>query len=126
MATAILLHFRSSILAVWKVVITTMDISRLGSGQASVKMPGAQIIDLDSDSDNDIADALVTAQRVGISGVNELEALDVLEESADEEDADSTTWDEVESLFEDTLEEMGDESLYDAGESPETTMSMTR
>ncbi|KAE8440895.1 hypothetical protein EG329_006341 [Mollisiaceae sp. DMI_Dod_QoI] len=92
-----------------------MDISRLGSGQASVKMPGAQIIDLDSESDNDIADALVTAQRVGISGVNELEALDVLEESADEEDADSTTWDEVESLFEDTLEEMGDESLYDAG-----------
>ncbi|CZR60989.1 related to sirtuin 5 and related class III sirtuins (SIR2 family) [Phialocephala subalpina] len=98
-----------------------MDVSRLGSGQASVKtMPGAQIIDLDSDSETEVADALETARRVGIpisSGVNDFEALvGNVEQSPDEdEDGESADWSEVESLFEDTLEEMGDESLYNAG-----------
>jgi hypothetical protein len=100
-----------------------MDVNvSLSSGPASVKMPPAQVIvDLDSDSESSIKDALV-AQRVGISGVNgnDLE----VEGSGDDEEEDD--WDEVESMLEETLEEIGDEVLHNAGKSLETRMSTTR
>lgn len=88
-----------------------MDVSRLSSGPASVKMPGAQVIDLDSsDSESSIVDALA-AKRVGVSGVN---GIDLGVEGSGDEDEEED-WDEVESMLEETLEEMGDESLFDAG-----------
>lgn len=99
-----------------------MEVSRLSSGQASVKMPGAQVIDLDSDIEPSI-DAL-EMKRVGISGVNGIDL--GVEESGDEDEEEGADWSEVESLYEDTLEEMGDEHLLVAGKSPETRMSMTR
>lgn len=100
----------------------TMDVHQLGSGAAAVKGPGHQIVNLvDSDDDSDLADALLIAQRgngVKVPGLK-LEDLDA-SESADEDDEDNDQWDEVESIFEDTLEEMGDESLFEKGEYPET------
>jgi NAD-dependent histone deacetylase SIR2 len=104
-----------------------MDVSQLGSGAASVKAPGHQIVNLvDSDDDSDLADALLIAQRGNGVNVPGLEVLDASGESGDEEDDDNEDWDEVESLFEDTLEELGDESLFDRGEYSETPSSMTR
>jgi NAD-dependent histone deacetylase SIR2 len=104
-----------------------MDVSQLGSGAASVKALGHQIVNLvDSDDDSDLADALLIAQRGNGVNVPGLEVLDASGESGDEEDDDNEDWDEVESLFEDTLEELGDESLFDRGEYSETPSSMTR
>jgi NAD-dependent histone deacetylase SIR2 len=108
-----------------------MDVSQLGAGAASVKAPGHQIINLvDSDDDSDLADALLIAQRGNGVNVPGLEVLDASGESGDDEDDDdddeNEDWDEVESLFEDTLEELGDESLFDRGEYSETTSLMMR
>jgi NAD-dependent histone deacetylase SIR2 len=104
-----------------------MDVNQLGSGAASVKAPGHQIVNLvDSDDDSDLADALLIAQRGNGVNVPGLEVLDASGESGDEEDDDNEDWDEVESLFEDTLEELGDESLFDRGGYSETPSSMTR
>ncbi|KAH8809910.1 SIR2-domain-containing protein [Hyaloscypha bicolor E] len=91
-----------------------MDVSQLGSGAASVKAPGHQVVNLiDSDDDSDLADALLIAQRGSGVNVPGLEVLDASGESG-EEDGSNDDWDdEVESLFEDTLEELGDESLFD-------------
>jgi NAD-dependent histone deacetylase SIR2 len=98
-----------------------MDVSQLGSGTASVKAPGHQVVNLiDSDDDSDLADALLIAQRGSGVNVPGLEILDASGES-DEEDGSNASWDdEVESLFEDTIEELGDESLFDKGQYPET------
>ena len=104
-----------------------MDVSQLGSGAASGKAPGHQVVNLiDSDDDSDLADSLLIAQRGSGVNVPGLEVLDASGESGDEEDDDNEDWDEVESLFEDTLEELGDESLFDRGEYSETPSSMTR
>jgi NAD-dependent histone deacetylase SIR2 len=104
-----------------------MDVSQLGAGAASVKAPGHQIVNLiDSDDDSDLADALLIAQRGNGVNVPGLEVLDASGESGDEEDEENEDWDEVESIFEDTLEELGDESLFDRGEYSETPSLMTR
>ena len=104
-----------------------MDVSQLGAGATSVKAPGHQIINLaDSDDDSDLADALLIAQRGNGVNVPGLEVLDASGESGDEDDEENEDWDEVESLFEDTIEELGDESLFDRGEYPETPSPMTR
>lgn len=99
-----------------------MDVSQLGSGAASVKAPGHQVVNLiDSDDDSDLADALLIAQRGSGVNVPGLEILDASGESG-EEDGSNASWDDddVESLFEDTIEELGDESLFDKGQYPET------
>jgi NAD-dependent histone deacetylase SIR2 len=98
-----------------------MDVSQLGSGAASVKAPGHQVVNLiDSDDDSDLADALLIAQRGSGVNVPGLEILDASGESG-EDDGSNASWDdEVESLFEDTIEELGDESLFDKGQYPET------
>jgi NAD-dependent histone deacetylase SIR2 len=74
---------------------------------------GIPTIELVSESDSDDLDAhLVMHPRVnGVNGVHDLDALDT--EGDESEDG----WDDIESLFEDTIEEMGDEHLFDGGES---------
>jgi len=102
-----------------------MDVSQLGSGVPSVKGPGHQVVNLiDSDDDSDLADALLIAQRG--SGVN-LPGLEVLDASGEsgEEDGSNDDWDdEIESVFEDTIEELGDETLFERGEYPETSFDL--
>jgi hypothetical protein len=94
-----------------------MDATRLGSGHPAIKVPDMNIQDLTSEDESDIDDALLTVDpRVnGVNGVHDLDALDASEDDEDSDDG----WD-AESLFEDTIEEMGDENLFDGGEHPET------
>lgn len=71
---------------------------------------GIPAIELTSESDSSDVDAdLVIHPRV--NGVNDIHDLDALESDGSED-----SWDDVESLFEDTIEEMGDEHLFDGGE----------
>lgn len=102
-----------------------MDVSQLGSGAASVKGSGHQVVNLiDSDDDSDLADALLIAQRgSGVNGPG-LEVLDASGESGEEDDSNDDWDDEVESLFEDTLEELGDEHLFDRGQYSETPFDL--
>lgn len=90
-----------------------MDAARLGSGQPTIKLPDMDVVDL-SEEDSDVEDALLTAYpRVnGVNGTPDLDALDAYEG----EEQDSDDYSDVESLFEDTIEEMGDEHLFDGGE----------
>ena len=92
-----------------------MDASRVPSNPAIV-------LDLTSDDESDDNAHLTIHPRVnGVNGVHDLAALDGSEgeENTDDE------WD-VESLFEDTIEEMGDENLFDGGELLRTTYCTTR
>jgi len=96
-----------------------MDLGQPGSGSraASIKAPGHHVVSLiDSGDDSDLNDALLMAQRGNGVNVPGLEILDASEESGDEHDDDNDSWDGVESIFEDSLEELGDESLFDNGE----------
>jgi hypothetical protein len=104
----------------------TMDVSRVGAGHVPVKAAVHQVVKLDSDDESEIEDALLGQPRVnGVNGVNGgFEALEAPSESADDEDGDNDEW-EVESLFEDTLEELGDESLFDGSGLSETPLSGT-
>lgn len=77
------------------------------------RAPGIPAIELPSDDDSSDDAHLVMHPRVnGVNGVHDLDALDASEGDENSEDG----WDEVESLFEDTIEEMGDEHLFDGGE----------
>jgi hypothetical protein len=94
----------------------TMDAARLGSGQPTVKGPGVNIVNIPSEDDeSDLEDALVADPRA--NGVKGLDELDASEDEA--EGSESEGW-EIDSLFESTLEEMGDENLFHGGEYPET------
>jgi hypothetical protein len=101
----------------------TMDASRLDQEPVPLKAPAYQVVNLDSDDDSDLNDALLMAQRV--NGVNGLDALDGSESqvSVGESDGENEEW-EIDSLFEDTIEELGDESLLGGGEQSETPLSM--
>jgi len=102
-----------------------MDVSQLGSGAPSGKGPGHQVVNLiDSDDDSELADALLIAQRGSGVNVPGLEILDPSGESG-EEDGSNDDWDdEIESVFEDTIEELGDETLFEKGEYPETSLDL--
>jgi NAD-dependent histone deacetylase SIR2 len=102
----------------------TMDDSRLDQEPAPLKAPAYQVVNLDSDDDSDLNDALLMAQRV--NGVNGLDALDGSESqvSVGDSEGENEEW-EIDSLFEETIEELGDESLLGGGEHPETPLSMT-
>ena len=93
-----------------------MEAARLGSGQPTIKLPSMNVVDLSEDeSEVDVDNALLTAHP-RVNGVNGVPDLDALDGSEDEEQySDNDEW-EVESLFEDTIEEMGDEHLFDGGE----------
>ena len=99
-----------------------MDPSRVAAGNGVVNGSKYQVVDLLSDQESDIADGLVSGYpRVNI---NELEDLDASEDglTSSIEDEENEEW-EVESLFEDTLEEMGDEHLFEGGRYRETPVS---
>jgi hypothetical protein len=83
-----------------------------------MKVPSLNIVDF-SDEESDIENALLAVHpRVnGVNGAQELNALDESEE--EEQESDDDGWD-AESLFEDAIEEMGDEHLFNGGERPET------
>jgi NAD-dependent histone deacetylase SIR2 len=101
-----------------------MDAARLGSGQPTIKGPSVNIVDLSSEDESDLEDALITHPRVNRpNGANGLDAPDASED--EDEDSENEDW-EIESLFEDTLEEMGDEHLFDGGEHPVTPLGMKR
>ena len=63
-------------------------------------------------SDEDDSQHTHLAVHPRLNGVNGVHDLDTLEGSGDSQDE----WDDSESLFEDTIEEMGDEHLFDGGE----------
>jgi|SRR5687768_3783084 NAD+-dependent protein deacetylase SIR2 len=102
-----------------------MDVNGVGTRQSEVTTHERQVITLDSSDDEyDLQDALVTPRVNGVSAaVNglkvELEPLDASDESDDEDgvegEDENDDW-EIDSLFEDTLEELGDENLFDGGE----------
>ena len=100
-----------------------MDATRLGSGQPTIKVSDMNVHDLTSEDESDVEDALLTIHP-RVNGVNGAQTLDALDASEDEEDS-NDGWD-VESLFEDTIEEMGDEHLFDGGEHPGPPKCMTR
>ena len=82
-----------------------MDASR-ASGNPTI------VHDLISEDESDDNAHLIIHPRVdGVNGVHDLATLDGSEGDENSEDE----WD-VESLFEDTIEEMGDEHLYEGGE----------
>jgi NAD-dependent histone deacetylase SIR2 len=83
-----------------------MDISRLGPGQASLKGSALQVVDLVSNDESLIEDELAG----GRPHVNRLDGDDASGDELDDEE-DEGEW-EIDSLFEDTLEEMGDEHLF--------------
>ena len=93
-----------------------MEATRLGSGQPTIRLPSMNVVDFSEDeSDVDVDNALLTVHP-RVNGVNGAPDLDALDDSEDEEQySDNDEW-EVESLFEDTIEEMGDEHLFDGGE----------
>lgn len=102
-----------------------MDPSRVAAGNGLVNGNKFQVVDLLSDQESDIADGLVSRYpRVNVEG---LESLDESEDglSSSAEDDDNEEW-EVESLFEDTLEEMGDEHLFEGGKYREIPVPKTR
>jgi len=112
-----------------------MDTTRFGSSPVVVKVPGPQTVSLlDSDEDSDDNALLQQAQRVnGVNGVPGLEVLDASDQSGDDEDEDEEEDEEndrfdLESFFEETLEELGDEQLKELenGEYPETPSPMAR
>jgi hypothetical protein len=82
-----------------------MDTTGVSFGQAH------QADDL-STGESDLDDAVLPLPRV--NGVDPL--IDSEEESSADEDDDSNEEWELDSLFEDTLEEMGDEHLLEGGE----------
>jgi hypothetical protein len=94
-----------------------MEATRIGSGQPPVNGAAMKIealyqeddsdSDPDSDSEDLDLDALVAQPRAQMpSGINEIE----IHTSEGEED----DW-EVDSLFEDAIEELGDEHLFNGG-----------
>lgn len=79
-----------------------MDLSRLAAGEVGLRAPVHEVVDLVSDSESEDEPALPHLPH----------ADDALDDEADSvEDADDEGAWETESLFEDTLEEMGDEHL---------------
>ena len=89
----------------------TMDVSRLPPDHASIKGAGYNVVDLASEEDSDIENDLVGLPRVnGVDALAESE-----EETGDEDEEDNADW-EIESIFEDTIEELGDEHLFGGGE----------
>lgn len=98
-----------------------MDVARPSPAIPTyVKMAVTRVIDLPSDAEEDLADAIASAKRV--DGVTGLEALDAFGASGDEGEADfddnltndDEEW-ELASSLEETLEELGDESLAGGG-----------
>jgi hypothetical protein len=89
-----------------------MDATRLGSGQPTVMLPDMNILDV-SEDESDVDDAHLTLHP-RVNGVNGTHDLDALEASEGEYDSDDG-W-EADSIYEDTIEEMGDEHLFDGGE----------
>ena len=100
-----------------------MEAPRLGSGQPTIKVPDMNVHDLTSEDESDVDDALLTVHP-RVNGVNGPQALDALDASEGEDDS-SDGWD-VESIFEDTIEEMGDEHLFNGGERSDPPKCMTR
>ena len=95
-----------------------MDTTQLAAGQVPLKPSSHEIVDLLSDRDSDTEDALLASEpRVnGVNGVNGLPPL--LDSQDDEDDDEINTEDEweIDSMYEDTIEEMGDEHLFEGGE----------
>ena len=94
-----------------------MEVPQSGFDHASAKVPGHQIVNLDSDDNSSTNDALLTVQRV--NGVNRLEALGDSEQSDEDDEGETGEW-ELDSRFEDTIEELGDEGLLGNGKYSET------
>jgi NAD-dependent histone deacetylase SIR2 len=92
-----------------------MDTSRLALGQVS-KTAGLKTVDL-SEEESEVDDALLATLLPRVNGIDALD--DSEQEALAEEEEDSNDEWEIESLFEDTLEEMGDEHLFDGGEHSE-------
>jgi NAD-dependent histone deacetylase SIR2 len=98
-----------------------MDVGRLPPDHASVNGAGYNVVNLVSEEESDVEDELLGVPRV--NGVDALVGSD--EESDDEDDEDNGDW-EIESIFEDTIEELGDEHLFDGGEHFQTPRHMSR
>lgn len=92
-----------------------MDASRLGSGPPTTKVPDLKVQELSSEEESDIENALLAAVHPRVNGANGVHDLDALDDSGVGEDS-QDGWDDADSLFEDTIEEMGDEHLFDGGE----------
>lgn len=97
-----------------------MDLNQLGPEQDPLKGPGYEVLDLVSDDESLIEGETSYSRVNGV--VLQGGSLDDSEEELEaEEDGENGEW-EVDSLFEDTLEEMGDEHLFDGGEPLCTTL----
>jgi hypothetical protein len=100
-----------------------MDAARVGNGHQTSKMSTMTLPAIKISDDESEVDAILTVHpRVnGINGTHDLDALDGSEAEYDSEDE----WDN-ESLMHDTIEEMGDEHLFEGGLLPSPLSSMTR
>jgi NAD-dependent histone deacetylase SIR2 len=101
-----------------------MDTGRLSLGRVATKKTAghkvAEVPEEESDSD----DVLLATALPRVNGVAAL--VDSDEDGFGEEDEDSNDEWEIDSLFEDTLEEMGDEHLFEGGEHPMTIWGKAR